>query len=262
MRLTLLFASILAFAVSTRAGAVEEDVMKQLVPTGTLRVGVAYAPTSTPVFVIKDAGGEVRGVPRDLGVALAKALGVPFEIMVAATTGELTEACSAGAIDIGFMPIDDERRKRLDFSPPYFVIESTYLAAASSGIKTLADVDRPEVTVVGINGSTTMRAAGRSLKNAKLVPAKSVDEGMAMMKAGSAQAFALSRDSLLALQKELPGSRILDGAFQTTGVAIAVQKDRPAALARVRDFVERAKADGTVRRAFDDAGLKQLAIAP
>jgi polar amino acid transport system substrate-binding protein len=262
MRLMLLFASILAFAVSTGAPAIEEEAMKQLVPTGTLRVGVAYAPTSTPVFVIKDAGGEVRWVPRDLGVALAKALGVPFEIMVAATTGELTEACSAGAIDIGFMPIDDERRKRLDFSPPYFVIESTYLAAASSGIKTLADVDRPEVTVVGINGSTTMRAAGRSLKNAKLVPAKSVDEGMAMMKAGSAQAFALSRDSLLALQKELPGSRILDGAFQTTGVAIAVQKDRPAALARVRDFVERAKADGTVRRAFDDAGLKQLAIAP
>ena len=83
-----------------------------------------------------------------------------------------------------------------------------------------------------------------------------------MMKAASAQAFALSRDSLLALQKELPGSRILDGAFQTTGVAIAVQKDRPAALARVKDFVERAKADGTLRRVFDDAGLKQLAIAP
>jgi polar amino acid transport system substrate-binding protein len=89
----------------------------------------------------------------------------------------LTDACSSGAIDIGFMPVDDERRKRLDFSPPYFVIESTYLVSVSSDIKTLADVDRPEVTVVGINGSTTMRAAGRSLKNAKLVAAKSVDEG-------------------------------------------------------------------------------------
>ncbi len=262
MRTIMLLALSLGLSVSAGAGAVEEEVMKQLVPTGKLRVGVAYAPAPTPLFVVKDAGGEVRGVARDLGLALAKALGVPAEIIVAATTGELTDACSSGAIDIGFMPIDDERRKRLDFSPPYFVIESTYLAAASSDIKTLADVDRPEITVVGINGSTTMRAAGRSLKNAKLVPAKSVDEGMAMMKAGSAQAFALSRDSLLALQSELPGSRILEGAFQTTGVAIAVQKDRPAALLRVKDFVERAKADGTVRRAFDDAGLKQLAIAP
>jgi polar amino acid transport system substrate-binding protein len=64
------------------------------------------------------------------------------------------------------------------------------------------------------------------------------------------------------LQKQLPGSRILDGAFQTTGVAIAVHKDHPAALAYVKDFVESAKANGIVRRAFDDAGLSRLPVAP
>lgn len=191
-----------------------------------------------------------------------KALDVPVEIVVAATTGELTDACTSGAIDIGFMPADEERRNRVDFSQPYFVIESTYLAAGSSDIKTLAEVDRPEITVVGIAGSTTMRAAGRSLKAAKVVPAKSVDEAMAMMRAGSAQAFALTHDALPPLQKQLPGSRILDGAFQTTGVAIAVQKYRPAALAYIKDFIESAKANGIVRRAFDDAGLNQLPIAP
>jgi polar amino acid transport system substrate-binding protein len=253
---------VLALSISTAAAAVEDNVMKQLVSTGKLRVGVAYAPAPTPIFVVKDAAGDVHGVPRDLGAALAKALGVSIEIVVAATTGELTDACSSGAIDIGFMPADDERRSRLDFSPPYFVIESTYLAAGPSDIKTLADVDRPGITVVGIAGSTTMRAAGRSLKTAKIVAAKSVDEAMAMMKAGTAQAFALTHDALPPLQKQLPGSRILDGAFQTTGVAIAVQKDRPAALAYIKAFIESAKANGIVRRAFDDAGLNQLPIAP
>jgi ABC-type amino acid transport substrate-binding protein len=141
-------------------------------------------------------------------------------------------------------------------------VESTYLAAGSADIKTLADVDRPEITVVGIAGSSTMRAAGRSLKTAKIVPAKSVDEAMAMMRTGSAQAFALTHDALPPLQKQPPGSRILDGAFQTTGVAVAVQKNRPAALAYVKDFIESAKANGIVRRAFDDAGLNQLPIAP
>jgi polar amino acid transport system substrate-binding protein len=257
-----LFGLMLALSISTGAAAVGDDVRKELVPTGKLRVGVAYAPAPTPIFVAKDAAGDVHGVARDLGIALAKALDVPVEIVVAATTGELTDACSSGAIDIGFMPADDERRNRVDFSPPYFVIESTYLAAGSSDIKTLADVDRPEITVVGIAGSTTMRAAGRSLKTAKIVPAKSVDEAMAMMRAGSAQAFALTHDALPPLQKQLPGSRILDGAFQTTGVAIAVQKNRPAALAYVKDFIETAKANGIVRRAFDDAGLNQLPIAP
>jgi polar amino acid transport system substrate-binding protein len=241
--------------------ATEDEVMKELAPTGKLRVGVAYAPEPTPVFVAKDARGEVHGVPLDLGTALAKTLGVPSEIVVAATTGELTDALSSGAIDIGFMPADAERRKRVDFSPAYFVIESTYLAVGSD-IKTLADVDRPEVTVVGVAASTTMRAASRSLKSAKVVPAKSVDEAMDMMTSGSAQAFALTHDALPRLQKMLPGSRILDGAFQTTGVAIAVQKNRAAALAYVTRFIEDAKANGTVRRAFNDAGLQGLPIAP
>jgi polar amino acid transport system substrate-binding protein len=55
---------------------------------------------------------------------------------------------------------------------------------------------------------------------------------------------------------------VLDGAFQTTGGGIAVQKDQAAALGLVKDFVERAKSDGTVRRAFDAAGLNALPIAP
>jgi len=253
---------MLALSVNTGAMAPEDSVMKQLVPTGKLRVGVAYAPAPTPIFVAKDAAGDVHGVPRDLGAALAKALGVPAELVVTATTGELTDALTAGAIDIAFMPADDARRQRVDFSPPYFVIACTYLVAAGSDIKTLADVDRPQVAVVGIAGSTTMGAAGRSLKVAKVVPAKSVDEAMDMMSKGAVQAFALTHDALPTLQKQLPGSRILDGAFQTTGVAIAVPKDRPAALAFVKNFVDTAKSDGTVRRAFDAAGLSGLPIAP
>ena len=258
----MLLGLMLVLSVYTEASAGQDNIMKQLVPTGKLRVGVAYAPAPTPLFVAKDAAGDVHGVPLDLGNALAKTLGVPVETVVVATTGELTDACSSGAIDIGFMPADDERRTRVDFSPPYFVIESTYLVAGSPAIQALADVDRRDVTVVGIAGSTTMRAATRSLKSAKVVQAKSVEEAMGMMRAGTAQAFALTHDALPTLQNQLPGSRILDGAFQATGVAIAVHKDRPAALAYVTDFVESAKANGTVRRAFDDAGLNGLSVAP
>ncbi len=262
MRAVALLGIIFALAIGARAAAVEKSVITQLVATGKLRVGVAYAPALTPTFVVRDAGGEVRGVPRDLGEALARALGVPIEFFVAATTAEVADALASGAIDIGFMPVNDERRKRFDFSPPYFFIESTYLAAGPSNIATIAEVDRPGITIVGIAGSTTMQAAGRSLKTAKIVPAKSVDEAMAMMKAGTAQAFALTHDALPALQKQLPGSRILDGAYQIAGVAIAVRKDRPAALAALTDFIERAKANGAIRRAFDAAGLVQLPVAP
>jgi polar amino acid transport system substrate-binding protein len=62
-----LFGLLLALSISTGAAAVGDDVRTELVPTGRLRVGVAYAPAPTPIFVAKDAAGDVHGVARDLG---------------------------------------------------------------------------------------------------------------------------------------------------------------------------------------------------
>ena len=83
-----------------------------------------------------------------------------------------------------------------------------------------------------------------------------------MMTQGGADAFALSRDSLPPFVAKLPGSRIVDGGFQFTGVAIAVGKEKPEALAYVAAFLENAKKTGIVRRAMDNAGLNDLAVAP
>jgi polar amino acid transport system substrate-binding protein len=85
---------------------------------------------------------------------------------------------------------------------------------------------------------------------------------MAMMTGGQADAFALSRDSLPPFVAQLPGSRMVDGGFQFTGVAIAVGKGRAEALATVTAFMESAKRSGLVRGALDAAGLSHLDVAP
>ena len=77
MKVATLLGLMLVLSISTGTSALEDDVMKQLVPTGKLRVGVAYAPAPTPIFVAKDAAGDVHGVPLDLGNALAKTLAYP-----------------------------------------------------------------------------------------------------------------------------------------------------------------------------------------
>jgi polar amino acid transport system substrate-binding protein len=233
-----------------------------LTPTGKLRVGVASAPSASPLFVVKDADGVPRGVTVDLGHALAKELGVEAEFMVAPNTGELTDALEAGRIDVSFMPVDDERKQRIDFGPVYFQVESTYMVTAASGIKTVDEVDRASVRVVGIANTTTIRAAARTLKNTTIMAARSIGDAMTMMMGGKADAFALSRDSLPPFVAQLPGSRMVDGGFQFTGVAIAVPKGRPGALACVTAFLEKAKMSGTVRRAFERAGLSHLDVAP
>jgi len=238
------------------------DANNELAASGKLRVGVVAAPSVSAFFVTQDAAGEPHGVTVDLGMALAQQLGVPAEFMVAPNSGLVTDALAAGEIDVSFMPVDDERIKRIAFGPAYFVVESTYLATAASGITTLAGVDRPGVRVVGIANTTTIRSAARTLQRTTVAAATSIDEAMTMMRSGSADAFALSHDSLPPLAAGLPGSRILDGGFQRTVIAIAVPKNRPRALATVTAFMENAKAAGLVRRALDAAGISDSSVAP
>jgi ABC-type amino acid transport substrate-binding protein len=86
------------------AGAQESAAMKELIPTGKLRVGIVFAPAASAFFVVKDANGAPHGVTVDLAVELAEKLGVPVEFMLAANSGLVNDATESGAIDVGFMP--------------------------------------------------------------------------------------------------------------------------------------------------------------
>jgi polar amino acid transport system substrate-binding protein len=236
--------------------------MNELTPTGTLRAGIVYAPKASALFVVLDMNGEPHGITVDLSNELARELKVPAEFTLVPNSGLVTDKLAAGEIDIAFMPVDDERKKRVDFGPYYCMIESTYMVTGPSGLKTLAEVDQKHVRVVGIANTTTIRASARSLKNTQPVAATSIEEAIAMLHAGKADAYAMGRDALPDVIKDFPGARIVDGGFQQTGIAIAVRKGKSQALATVTKFIEQAKASGSVRRAMDRAGLKVLEVAP
>ncbi|HTR82906.1 MAG TPA: transporter substrate-binding domain-containing protein [Reyranella sp.] len=252
----------LALAWASPALAIDPAAVKELAPTGKLRAGIAVAPAPNAVFAVKEANGDYRGPTVTFSRALAKSLGVEVEFAPRPNTGELTEALAAGTMDVGYMPVDEARRKLLDFSPPYSFASSCYFVRTSSGLKTMADVDKASVKVIAISGTTTLRAVEHNLKTNKVVAVRSVAEAIAMLKSNEAQAFALGRDSLKDLQKEVPDLIALDGAIHRADISIAVRKNHPAALAFVKAFVEDAKKSGAIRRAFDDAGLQGLEVAP
>jgi polar amino acid transport system substrate-binding protein len=242
--------------------SVPRAVIETIAPSGILRVGVVPAPTRSAFFVVADAHGKPSGVTVDLGREFARHLGIPAEIVVVPNGGALVDALCSGSVDVAFMPTDDERRKKVAFGSEYFIIESTYLVAPGSDIKTLDDVDHTATKVVGLAGTATIRCAGNLLKNAAITAAKSVTEAMAMLKGGKADALALTRDVLTQLATQVPGSRILNDSFMQTSVTIAVPKSRLAALALATEFMENAKASGFIQVAFDNAGLDRLIVAP
>lgn len=236
---------------------------EELAPTGKLRVAVAVSPSPSAFFVVKGAApGTYKGVVVTLGTQLAAKLGVPLEIVPYDGSGEITRAASTGVWDVTFMPVDAERKKSVDFGAPYHILQSTYLVGANAKFQSVADVNKPEVRIAGVSETTTIRASIASAKAAQHVPVKSVDEAVALLKAGKVDAIALSRESLSGLVASVPGARILQDSFYKSTTAVAVPKGKPAALAYATAFVEDAKASGAVRKALDDMGLTTSEIAP
>ncbi len=243
--------------------AADDAVLKELAPTGKLRVAIAVAPSPSALFTIRDKPDSTpRGVPVTLGTALAEKLGVPVELVIYQASGEITNAADSGAWDVTFMPYDAERAKKAAPGAAYHVLQSTYLVAPGSTIQTVAEVNRAGVRVVGVDNTATFRASRQASPNATHIGAPAPAEAIALMKDGKADAIALSRESLSGLLGQLPGARILDGGFLNSFTAVWAPKGKPAALAYVSEFVEEAKASGLVRRAFDDIGLKGAIVAP
>jgi polar amino acid transport system substrate-binding protein len=236
--------------------------LKQLAPTGKLRGGIVVSPAASAFFAITDANDEVRGVTVELMHAFADGLKLPLALQVYSNSGQVTDAVASGDCDIAFMPRDATREGKVDFGPAYYFISSTYLVPAGSTIKTIDEVNRAGVRVVGISNTTTVRSARRTAPNASVEEVPSVELMTKMAATGQGDAFALSHDSFTGLLPKLPGARVLPGHFQQTGISVAVPKGRPAALKIATGLLEDAKKSGVVRRALDAAGFKDAEVAP
>ena len=236
-------------------------VMQELAPTGKLRVAIAVAPSPSAQFAIKD-GDNYRGVAVTLGTALAAKLGAPLELIAHQSSGEIQNSADSGRWDVAFLPVDEERKKLVDFGNAYHLLQSTFLVAPGSTIASVKDANAKGVSIGGVANTATFRAAKRATPKAIHIDFAGVDAAAAAMREGRIVAIALSRESLTGLAGKIPGSRILDDAFLKSSTAVCIPKGKPAALAYVSEFIEEAKAAGLVRRALDEMGLKASQVAP
>src|SRR5262249_43206647 len=260
MRMFGLLAAIMA--VTTAAAAQDAAAKRELTPTGKLRAAIAHGPAPSALYVLQDAPGKFRGVSIDLSNEMAKKLGVPVEFVPYLASGEIQAAADKGVWDISFMPVDEERKKFVDFGNAYHLLQSTYLVAPGSMVKSVADANAPSVHICGVKDTATFRANKRVSPNATQVELSGPDEMIAMMMSGKCEVIALSRESLAGIVVKIPGPRILDDAFLNPTPAIAVPKNKPAALAYATAFIEEAKASGLLRRSLDAMGLQIAMVAP
>src|SRR5258705_1760576 len=161
-----------------------DQAIKELAPTGKLRVAIAVGPAASALWCVRDpATGKARGVPTELGIALAQTLKVPVELIEYDSSGKIIAAVGGNAWDVTFVPVDDDRKKVVDFGAPYHLLQSTYLVAPGSAIKTLEEVNRAGEQLAGVAGTATFRAAQRTPPNATPANVKATDVAVELMRA-------------------------------------------------------------------------------
>lgn len=239
--------------------ALADGLKDEIAPTGKLRVAIAISPAGGAFWSTKTEAGYA-GVPVDLGKEMATQLGVPVEYVVHQNSGQITDAAGRGSWDVTWLPKDPERETMMMFGPIYEVADATYIVKAGSSVTNFATLDQVGIKVAAVNATTTMRGAVAHLKNAKVTGYQTYDEIFGLLKSGEVDAFALSRDQLNKMAQKIPGTKVLDETFKKTVTAVAVPLGHQQALAFATRFMTEAVTNGTLRKAYDNNGLKDSPI--
>lgn len=249
----------LVLAAMVAMPALADGLKDEIAPTGKLRVAIAISPAGGAFWSTKTESGYA-GVPVDLGKAMAAQLGVPVEYVVHQNSGQITDAAGKGTWDVTWLPRDPERETKMLFGPIYEVADATYIVKPGSVVTNFATLDQPGIKVAAVNATTTMRGAIAHLKSATVTGYQTYDEIFGLLKSGEIDAFALSRDQLNKMAQKIPGARVLDETFKKTVTAVAVPLGHQQALTFVTRFMTDATTNGTLRKAYDNNGLKDAPI--
>src|SRR5215207_2898825 len=247
----------LALAFAIPSGAAADPRMADVVQVGKLRIGVF------PSFQFsRDAAGKPRGLAPDIANAMSKQLGIAEVVVVEHPTPPQAIACvKSGDCDLAFMLIDPTRAAEVNFTPAFVRSDFTYLVPPGSPLRGAADVDRPGVRVAAVRGHASTIALVRLLKQAQPVYAETYDPTFELLRSGNADAFASIREMLIQYSAQLPGSRVLDDAYQTNLAGIAVAKEKAERLGYVSEFLEGLKRSGSLKKMVDDNGLRGVEVA-
>jgi polar amino acid transport system substrate-binding protein len=251
----LLCGATIAWALPAHAqqSASADQRLADVVRAGKIRIGVFPS-----TLYSKETK---KGLAVDIARALAARLGVGEVVPVEHPNPVAVVACvKAGECDLAFSSIEPARATEVDFTPPCIQRDFTYLVPTGSSIRSAADADRPGVRIAAVRGHASTTALVRIIKHANPVYAEDLDPAFELLRAGTADALASVREVVLRYSTKLPGSQVLADSYETSLVAIAIQKGHPGRLAYIGEFLDDMKRSGELRRAIDDAGLRGFEV--
>ena len=164
----LAFVLALTLASATPALAQSASRLDDVVKSGKLRV---CTPGDYKPFSFLRADGGYEGLDIDLVQASAKALGVEVEMVKTAWPNLMKDFVEKCDVAVGGISVTLDRQKSAFFTAPYMVNGKAPITKCENVAKfqTVADIDRPNVTVIENPGGSNERFARANFKQAKIV---------------------------------------------------------------------------------------------
>ncbi len=237
----------------------DDQVLKQLAPTGVLRAGINLSN-----FLLVSGRSERDdpvGVSPDMASAIASRCGLSVEFVCYESPGQLAAAAESDEWDIGNIGAEPQRAMTIAFTPAYCEIESTYLVPADSPISSIEAVDQPGVQIAYVTGTAYGLWLEANTKNASLVAAETIDASFDIFVKGKLDVLAGLRPRLSSDVQKLSGARILDGKFSSVQQAVGTPRKNQAAAQWLTAFVEEAKASGLVAELIAKHRVVGLSVA-
>ena len=164
-----------------------QKYLKKILERGELRVGMTC---KQPPFAMKDIKGNYIGYEVELAEMLAEAMGVSLNI-VEIPFADLLKSLEEGKIDMVMsgMTMTTKRNMKTIFVGPYILSGKSILTHLESFSEndTFEEINRKNVTIVALNGSTSETFVKEELPLATLLLGMDYDECIRMMDEKKAQ---------------------------------------------------------------------------
>ena len=222
-----------------------ENVIKQLAPKGYLRAAINLS--NFLLVTGKESNGDPQGVSPDMAKALANELNVDIKLITFNRPGELADAISEDAWDIGNIANEPERAKSITFSLPYTSIESTFLIRNDLNINSIQDVDKKGIKIAVAERSAYDLWLTENIKNADLIRAKSIDESFSVFQENKYEVLAGLRPKLIDDIKKTTDCYLLDEPFTFINQCIGSKPGNLEAENFINNFVKKNIENGFIK---------------
>lgn len=255
-------ASLLVFTISgcstMNQNASSSPVTDRILSRNEIRIGMSG---NQPPFNMKNRAGKLIGLDVDLGVALARTMGVEAKF-ISMPFQDLLPALEKGDIDIVLsgMTMNSERNLKVAFAGPYFISGKAALTKSPS----LAAADEPEdmnkkARMTVLAGSTSETFAQRSLPEVDLVSVSDYNEAVKLVVDDEVEAMIADYPVCILALYQNPDAGLVAtiSTFSFEPIGVALSSDAILLTNVVQNYFKLLEGTGTLERLrlawFDNA---------